>query len=80
MPATITLETVQAELKLWLAARSAATTGQSVSVNGRSLSTQDLPEMTKMINQLSRQEAEFLRMKQQRNKKRRLGSLGRMVN
>lgn len=60
MPSTITLATVQADLALWLNAKTAAAQGQSFSLNGRTLSRQDIKEIRITIAELSRQERNLL--------------------
>jgi hypothetical protein len=77
MTATITLATVQAELQVWLDARTKAAKGQSVSIQGRSLTTQDLTEINNMIARLSRQERNLLLQQSSATGRRTFGSLGR---
>jgi len=77
MPATINLASVQAELQVWLNARTKAASGQSVSINGRSLTTQDLKEISSMIASLSRQESDLLIQQSTGVNRKRLGSLAR---
>jgi|GEM_PF-6821233 len=77
MSATITLASVQAELQVWLDARTKAAKGQSISIGGRSLSTQDLKEIDAMVNKLSRQETKLLTQQQSGSTRKTLGSLAR---
>lgn len=75
MAATITLASVQTELQLWLDARASAAKGLTISLNGRTLTTQNLAEIDNMINKLSRQEQSLL-SRQRTGKRSPLGSLG----
>lgn len=58
--ATLTLARAQSELAAWLDASTALSDGQSVSMNGRTLTRADAAEVRNMINYWSRMEAKFL--------------------
>ncbi len=51
-----TLAQVQSSLTLWYAARDEIAHGQSVTMNGRSWTAANLPEIRAMISDLERQE------------------------
>jgi len=51
-----TLTEVRTELTAWYAARTAAARGQTFSMNGRSITKANLPEIHAMISQLERRE------------------------
>jgi len=78
MSATITLATVQTDLAAWRAALTAASSGASFSLNGRTLTRQNVSEIKRMVAELSRQERDFLDASRTGKAASRLGgSLGR---
>lgn len=64
MSATITLARAQSELAAWLDASTKLAAGQTVSLNGRSLTRADAGHVQSMINYWSRMEASLLSRQQ----------------
>lgn len=74
--ATITLARAQSELSAWLDASTALSTGQTVSMNGRTLTRSDVAEVQSMINYWSRMEAKLLGRAQGETRDRMRGNPG----